>query len=434
MPRRRTAVFPVNGQGTLVYTVRKKSQFTIYITPDKQKVPKSLDFDSEFSEYEEEQSFDTENYISLTVGENFARFKLKMHKDGEERVLKEEYGKNIGIEPKELVSYWFSYDRDALTLKYGKGHVMTQTTLLEFPFLEGKSKGEEEHIRKKYNIFFNAEEKKYVVAESEKMVEDVTGGLVKIEQTLQFYPNPLVTNFSPIVKDSSKVTLFDLDRDQFMFSSSLPPACKELYDNIKGLQLEFPEDPITKLSDAIRYSINTPGMTLYEKLKEKEEQFAYLRVTLGPDRRTAPGIPYVLEIWPSGKGSPIHNHGGACAIIKVLFGRITCNIYNKITQPPEQTEMQPLTRFDLNEEQMTWIGPNWYQTHRLHNNTDDFCATIQCYRYDFNDAIHWPNFDYVGFVEDKEKYELEEFYPDSDFTFVNLRRTVLDEFQKFLEG
>ena len=41
-------------------------------------------------------------------------------------------------------------------------------------------------------------------------------------------------------------------------------------------------------------------MTLYEKLKEKEEQFAYLRVTLGPDRRTAPGIPYVLEIWPSG--------------------------------------------------------------------------------------------------------------------------------------
>ena len=65
--------------------------------------------------------------------------------------------------------------------------------------------------------------------------------------------------------------------------------------------MEYPENPITKLSDAIRYSIKTPGMTLYEKLKEKEEQFTYLRVTLGPDRRTAPGIPYVLEIWPSGK-------------------------------------------------------------------------------------------------------------------------------------
>ena len=105
MPRRRTAVFPVNGQGTLVYTVRKKSQFTIYITPDKQKVPKIMDFDSEFSEFEEEQHFDTEYYISLTVGDHFARFKLKMHKDGEEKVLKEDYGKDIGIDPKELVSY-----------------------------------------------------------------------------------------------------------------------------------------------------------------------------------------------------------------------------------------------------------------------------------------------------------------------------------------
>ena len=56
-----------------------------------------------------------------------------------------------------------------------------------------------------------------------------------------------------------------------------------------------------KLSDAIRYSIRTPGMTLYKKLKEKEGEFPYLRITLGPNQRTAPGIPYVLEIWPAGE-------------------------------------------------------------------------------------------------------------------------------------
>ena len=62
-------------------------------------------------------------------------------------------------------------------------------------------------------------------------------GRVENEPTLQFHPDPLVTNYAPFIKDSSQVTLFDLDRDQFMFSSSLPPACKELYDNIKGTYL-----------------------------------------------------------------------------------------------------------------------------------------------------------------------------------------------------
>ena len=263
--------------------------------------------------------------------------------------------------------------------------------------------------------------------------QNVVSGLVKIEQTLQFFPNPFVTDFPAIVKDSNDLTLFDLDRDQYMFSGSLPSACKELYDNIKGLKLENTKDPIVKLSDAISYSIKTPGMTLYNKLKEKEENFGYLRVTLGPDKRTAPGIPYVLEIWPSGNGSPIHNHGGACAIIKVLFGRITCNIYNKFTEPPEdETDMISLLRFDLKEEQVTWIDPNWYQTHRLHNNTDEFCATIQCYRYDYTDTIHWPNFDFVGVVEGKEDYELKEFYPDSDFTFMSLRSIVLKEYKQYL--
>lgn len=44
------------------------------------------------------------------------------------------------------------------------------------------------------------------------------------------------------------------------------------------------------------------------------------------------GVPYVLEIWPVGSGSPVHNHGGACAIIKVLHGSLTISLYNKLKQ------------------------------------------------------------------------------------------------------
>ena len=191
--------------------------------------------------------------------------------------------------------------------------------------------------------------------------------------------------------DSSKVTLFDLDRDNYMFSCSLPSACQELYGNIKNLTLEYPENPIMKLSDAIRYSIEAKGMTLYKKLKEKAGEFPYLRVTLGLDQRTTAGIPYVLEIWPSGSKSPAHNHGGACAVIKNLFGQISVNIFNKLKDPPER-DPNPIKRFDLKQDQITWISPNWYQTHRLVNNADGFCATIQCYRCEESDMIHWPRF------------------------------------------
>lgn len=371
-----------------------------------------------------------ENYIVLHVRENFIQFAMKFD-DEEEKPLC--HHNKFGIECGELVSYWFSYDRDALVLKYGKGHIMEETTLMTYDFLAKLSPEKKKEIRKKYYLFFNAEKKKSVLVKSKKCVEEESlNALIDVTPRFNFRQEPLVNNYPPFVVDSSKVTLFDLDRNENVFSSSLPKACLELYENIKGLSLEYPENPIMKLSDAIRYSINTPGMTLYKKLREKSGEFPYLRVTLGPNQRTAPGIPYVLEIWPAGAKSPIHNHGGSCAVIKNLFGRITCNIFNKLKDPPED---QPniLKKFDLREGQVTWISPNWFQTHRLDNNTNDFCATIQCYRYDFSDTIHWPGFDYMEYVEEKEKYELEEFLPNTDFTFINLRSIVLKEYQEYLQ-
>ena len=36
-----------------------------------------------------------------------------------------------------------------------------------------------------------------------------------------------------------------------------------------------------------------------------------------------------------------------------------------------------------------------YQTHQLRNVSDDYCATVQCYRYDDKDDIQWNQFDFV---------------------------------------
>ena len=418
--------FPINGQGVFIYTAREHSNFSIYVTPDKVK-----DDNDDYTwapTKEQEETHTHERYIVLRVKENLVQFAICQEKDGKEEELTHKVGKDFGAEVATLVSYWFSYDRDGLVLKYGKGHIMEETTYLEHDFLAGMSEEKKRAIRKKLYPFFNAEKKKTVIVGSEK--SEKMFFILDVTPRFQFRPNPLTCNYSPFVLDSSKVTLFDLDRDAHMFSSSLPLACQELYGNIKNVTLEYPENPIMKLSDAIRYSIETKGMTLYKKLKEKSGEFPYLRVTLGPDQRTAPGIPYVLEIWPSGSQSPIHNHGGACAVIKNLFGRITVNIFNKLKDPPPNEDENPIKKFDLKQDQITWISPNWYQTHKLVNNTDDFCATIQCYRYEESDTIHWPGFD---FVEGKRHSELEEFFPDSDFTFVHIRGIVLQEYRQFLE-
>jgi hypothetical protein len=50
-------------------------------------------------------------------------------------------------------------------------------------------------------------------------------------------------------------------------------------------------------------------------LEDKATEFGddphetYLRITLGHSLGKSPGIPYVLEIWPTSNYSPIHNHG-----------------------------------------------------------------------------------------------------------------------------
>ena len=154
----------------------------------------------------------------------------------------------------------------------------------------------------------------------------------------------------------------------------------------------------------------------------------------------------MLEIWPSGHYSPIHNHGNACAIIKVLFGRITINLFNQLLSPvkqmgvnggwtPPAPEPTFIKKLDAKEGDITWISPDWYQTHQLKSNTDDFCATIQCYRYSDEDNIHWPGFDYFAEGADGNHASRQDvFYPDSDFTFLNMRSIVLAEYQEYLGG
>ncbi|KAJ7389301.1 hypothetical protein OS493_032461 [Desmophyllum pertusum] len=250
---------------------------------------------------------------------------------------------------------------------------------------------------------------------------------VDVEKNVSFYPHPLTYNWSPLVLDSSKATLLELGSNHFVMSASLPTTCQELYGNVASpdVALNWPySNP--RLSDAINYSINTKGKILYEKLKKKSQdggRMTYLRITLGSHRGFSPGIPYVLEIWPAESESPIHNHGNAYAVIKVLHGAIKVTVYNK-TWHAEDTQ-EELSSFTAMQGDVTWISPNWFQTHKLRNESKQlYCATIQCYKYGCEEEIMWPYFDYL------DGKTVKEFLPDSDFDFAKLRVDLLQEYRK----
>ena len=64
-----------------------------------------------------------------------------------------------------------------------------------------------------------------------------------------------------------------------------------------------------------------------------------------------------------------------------------------------------------------------YQTHQLRNVSDDFCATVNCYRYAEADEIQWNLFDYVN----DEDGVVGSFIPNTDFTFGEMRKIVFEE-------
>lgn len=329
-------------------------------------------------------------------------------------------------------------------MKYGKGYAMTETTLLVLDFSDGASSAERMAKKRKqwstlFSIYDDNRSKDISILlyrhpkdidnrRTKKVNKGEVAGFINMESVIEVRKEPLTANPSPFVLDSDKATLNIIDKGLYIFSSELPPAAKVLYDTVKKceLDMEFEMGVSTvRLSDAIRFSINTEGALLNSTLKKK----AYLRITMGKGMGESPGIPYVLEIWPKGARSPIHNHGAVCAVIKVLFGTIQSGIYNKVTSSVLDTrgnfKPRELLKFNAFKNEVTWMSPEWYQTHQLRNVSDDYCATVQCYRYDDKDDIQWNQFD---FVKD-ENGEVGNFFPNTDFTFGELRDRVLKEWE-----
>jgi hypothetical protein len=222
----------------------------------------------------------------------------------------------------------------------------------------------------------------------------------------------------------------DVAANAYLPNASLSPAAQALYNCVAGNKFVLNTPDFPEFSQAIEYSLKTPGMWCNTRIKQKATEFGkdpnpletYLRITLGQNNGESPGVPYVMEIWPVGHYSPIHNHGGANAVIRVLNGTIHVSLYPFLCDQPNTVE--PFANQDFGKDDITWISSTLNQVHMLKNldtNTDT-CITIQCYMYDKNDLLHYDYFDYLGEKNAKAQYE-----PDSDMDFVEFKKTMKKE-------
>jgi len=370
------------GQGALAVKNTRSNHFTIHFAAD-------------------------ENKLSFHINKKEAKFTL--YKD--DIILRELVYPNIKLDIDESAIYWFSIDGLSNTIKYGVGEVRESLTLIELKFDESWLSNEPETLE---SWLLNVD------------TLCISEGLEPIE----LYKDPIVYDPSLKIISADQVSIEDIARNNYVTPSDLTPGCQKLYNNISGANFSLNTSDFPDFVDAIEHSIRTEGLWCHEKLLSKSKEFGeesleetYLRITLGANQGESPGIPYVVEIWPPGHYSPIHDHGGANAIIRVLHGEINVNLYPMLSSLHTDPFMSDIFRKD----DITWISPRYNQFHKLENTnrSGPSCITIQCYLYGDKDTTHYRYFDYLN-----EK-EINLFTPNSDADYITFKSIIREEWENY---
>ena len=235
-------------------------------------------------------------------------------------------------------------------IKIGQGYVMEANVIVDFRANSNKS----------YELLRSVTELRF--DKNIKLIERVC------------LREHFVTDTDPLIYHPKMMTLTNMLKDKIIkiLPSGLPTEGRKLYDYIEN-HGNVQEDK--DLINAINYSLDNEGCllntTLMKKMsKAKDKKSTYLRVPFGYDASDIgqPGQPLVLEIWPKGHYSPVHNHGNALAIIKLLSGTIKSEWYNPLSdnyyEKPEIIKSSYLYASNI-----TWMTSCYYQTHKLINIT-----------------------------------------------------------------
>ena len=316
--------------------------------------------------------------------------------------------KKGGLVSKSGAYYWFSLDSQNQLLQGGVGEPRVETATYVYQFAR-------DGLWEANKVFM---ESLVSIQLSESMVPT------------KLLKNPITRSVPLLIKGTHDLTMDDVAGTTYVASAALSPAAQTLYNCVSGNKFVLNTPDFPDFTDAIEHSIVTPGLWCNTRLKEKMSEFGkphpletYLRITLGQNNGESPGIPYVMEIWPVGHYSPIHNHGDANAVIRVLHGGIHVSLYPYLCDEPGG-DVEPFATCDFKKDDITWLSPTLNQVHMLKNldGNKETCMTIQCYLYDSNNRDHYDYFDFLGDKGAKNQYE-----PDSDMDFLEFKERMRAE-------
>lgn len=301
--------------------------------------------------------------------------------------------------------YWVSLDAQNQCIMAGVGEARTENYVYKYEF----------------------QPKDHAVAK--KWLESIVGANAVDLQITRLLRDPITREVPLHVFPTERLSMQGIASGKVIPSASLSATQQRLYNTIAGSNFVLNTPDFRQFTKAIEHSIRTPGCWCYETLKKKATEFSkekpdpketYLRITLGENNGESPGIPYVMEIWPVGHYSPIHNHGGSSAVIRVLHGSIQVSLFPFLSQD----SVLPFAKASFSKGDVTWISPTLNQVHQLKNleGNKDTCITIQCYMYEGGDTGHYDYFDYVD-----ADNTIQQFEPDSDMDFLAFKDTMRRE-------
>jgi len=317
---------------------------------------------------------------------------------------------NYGLSSIKGAYYWFSLDAQNQRIYAGVGEARLETMIYQYSFTH------------KEKLFLESIVEVRIPQEGKSLIP------------MRLLRDPITNTIPLVVKNTNDLSMADIANGTYMPKANLSIISQKMYDCISGKNFILDDADFPDFTKAIEYSIVTPGKWCNTKLKDKSTEFnkdkpnileTYLRITLGENNGESPGIPYVMEIWPVGHFSPIHNHAGANAVIRVLNGQINVRLFPFLAA--EKTPIQPFNEAVFKKDEVTWISETLNQTHQLINkdtNTQT-CITIQCYMYDNENTTHYDYFDYLD-----EKGHVLQYEPDSDMDFISFKKLMKQEWEE----
>lgn len=372
---KKTLDFPVNGQVTY-----------IFLTPLGYETPVKFQFLNKNS-----------GKIKIEISNENLNISIQTKKGKPQITINEK----TGLINNKNAFYWISLDSQHQTIKFGIGEARPET------------------VKFTYNLF--ADLKKFI--ESLTTIKNTSN--IKALKVLR---DPIINPVPLKIKRIDDLTMSDIAEYKYLPHSFLTTINQQLFNCISGKNFVLDDDYFPDFSKAIQYSIITDGCWCNKKLQDKSTEFnpdkpniyeTYLRITLGRNSGESPGIPYVMEIWPSNHYSPIHSHADSNAIIRVLHSSINVKLFPFLS---EGENIDPFGEADFEKDDITWLSPELNQIHQLRNNTSDVCITIQCYMYGLDNVKHYDYFDYID--DDKKIVQYE---PDSDMNFLEFKDLIKKE-------